>query len=516
MRKDRPTHRRVRVETYAFFFGLFALFLFLSHLPLIGLNYFWDEVDQYIPSALDIYHFGAFIPRSVDPIMHPPGVMAYLAAFWSVAGYHPESTRAAMLLLASFGLLAAFLLSIELSKEVVRGAPAFLAVGLLCCSPIFFAQSLMANLDAPAMVFTTLALLLFLQNRIKACAAVCVVLVLVKETGLLVPLVFAVWLAHERRWRDAIWFAAPAAALGMWLLVLYRATGHWSGSPSFEAYNLYFPLHPVRLLVAMSRRIYSLFFASFQWIGTFAIAFVWRTSHLFRSRSWRVAWWLTVAHVVLVTLLGGAVLTRYLLPVMPIVYAAMALGLAQFPKRPQRICGAALLVGLAASNFINPPYNFPYEDNLAFTDFVRLQTSATEYLDHFFPDARVTTAWPLNRELTRPQLGFVTRKFDVQTLRNFTTQTLAPVDWPNVQVFVAFSRTWDPEFSFNHFAPIRRFWQHFYGFTPNTTEEGLRTRVPLPLLAHFERRGQWIDIFVNPKTPVSSRIVRAMIDPNSR
>src|SRR6202035_1880589 len=131
-----------------------------------------------------------------------------------------------------------------------------------------------------------------------------------------------------------------------------------------------------------------------QWIGTFAIAFVWRTSHLFRSRSWRVAWWLAGAHVALVTLLGGAVLTRYLLPVMPILYAAMAVGLALFPKRPQRICGAALLIGLAASNFINPPYPFPYEDNLAFADFVKLQTSATEFLDHWFAGARVTTVWP--------------------------------------------------------------------------------------------------------------------------
>ncbi|SPE39754.1 conserved membrane hypothetical protein [Candidatus Sulfopaludibacter sp. SbA3] len=511
MRTDEPPHRQVRVGTYGFFLVLFGLILFLSHLSLLRLNYFWDEVDQYIPSALDIYHSGAFIPRSVDPIVHPPGVMAYLAAFWKLAGYHPASTRAAMLLLASFGVLVAFLLAIELSKEVGRGAPAFVAAGLLCCSPVFFAQSMMANLDAPAMVFTILALLLFLQDRIRTCAAVCMVLVLVKETGLVVPLVFAAWLAHERRWRDAAWFAAPAVVLAGWLGGLYRATGHWTGSPGFAQYNLYFPLHPVRLLVALSRRCYSLFFASFQWIGAFAIAFVWRTSTLFRSRSWKIAWWLAGVHVLLVTALGGAVLTRYLLPVMPIVYAAMAVGLARFPKRPQRICAAALLVGLAASNFINPPYPFPYEDNLAFADFVKLQSSATEFLDHYFSDARVTTVWPLNRELTRPELGFVSRKMDVQTLRNLSPQTLQPVDWNHVQVFVAFSRTWDPQFSFTHFAPVRQFWQHFYGFTPNSSMEALRQRVPLQLVAHFEQRGQWLDIYANRGTPISSPLLRANV-----
>src|SRR5579883_2992067 len=118
MQPDGPPHRRVRFGTYAFFLLLFALLLFLSHLPLIGLNYFWDEVDQWIPEALDIYHSGAFVPHSVAPIIHPPGVFAYLAAFWKLAGYHPAVTRSAMLLLASFGVLVAFLLAIELSKGV--------------------------------------------------------------------------------------------------------------------------------------------------------------------------------------------------------------------------------------------------------------------------------------------------------------------------------------------------------------------------------------------------------------
>ena len=487
--------RRVRVGTYAFFFLLFAVLLFFSHLPLLGVQYFWDEVEQYVPAALDIYHSGSFVTHSAVPNVHPPGVPAYLAAFWMLAGYSTVSTRAAMLLLAACGALAAFLLAIELAKDVARGAPALLAVCLLCCSPMFFAQSMMANLDAPAMVFTTLALLLFLQDRIRASAAVCVVLVLVKETGVAAPLVFAAWLAWERRWRDAAWFAAPAVALAGWLAVLFHATGYWTGNPGFEQYNLFFPLHPVRLLVALSRRAYSLFFASFQWIGTVAILLAWRASDLFRTRSWKICWSLVAVHVAAVTALGGAVLTRYLLPIEPIVYAAMAVGLAQMPRRRQAIGSAALLAGLIASNFINPPYQFPYEDNLAFVDFVRLQSEAAGFLERQYGGQAVTTAWPLTRELSRPELGYVERPRDVVTLRNLTPQTLQSVDWGKVQVFVAFSRTWDPSFSLSHFGPVRRFWQRFYNFTPNTTREALRARVPIPLVAHFERRGQWVEIF---------------------
>ena len=182
--------RRIPVQTYGFFLLLFALVLLCGHLSFLTLPYYWDEAGYYVPAALDIYHGAGAIPHSVVPNVHPPAVMAYLAAAWRVAGYHPAVTRGAMLLVAAFSLLAVFLLAIELSREL-RGAPAFLAAALMCCSPLFFAQSMMAQLDAPAMLFTALALLFFLQDRIALSAAACVALVMVKETGIVAPLVFA-------------------------------------------------------------------------------------------------------------------------------------------------------------------------------------------------------------------------------------------------------------------------------------------------------------------------------------
>src|SRR5690349_19444239 len=200
MAASEPHARRaIRSETYGFFLLLFALLEFLTHLPLVTLPYFWDEATQFIPSALDILHNGWWIPHSAPPLAHPPGVMAYLAAAWQMLGYHTAVTRGAMLVLASCALLAAFLLAIELSRES-RGKPAFLAAALLLVSPVFFAQAMIAQLDAPAMLFTTAALLLFLQNRIGLSALACVALVLVKETGVVVPLVLMGWLVWERRW----------------------------------------------------------------------------------------------------------------------------------------------------------------------------------------------------------------------------------------------------------------------------------------------------------------------------
>lgn len=490
--------RATRAGSYAILFALFASIVIPSHLWLARLPYYWDEAGQFVPAALDILRGGHWIPRSTVPNIHPPLVLGYLAGAWRIFGFDPAVTRGAMLLLASFGALAAFLLAIELSHEA-RGAPAFLAAGLLCVSPVFFVQSELAHLDAPAMLFTTLALLLFLKERVRAAAAVCVVLVLVKETGLVVPLVLGGWLAHERRWRDAAWFAAPAAALAGWIAVLAHVTGYWAGDRQFVEYNVAYPLHPVRLAVALARRLYFLFFANFHWIGTMAMAAAWRTSRLFRSRRWRVAWLVVAAHVAMLTVLGGAVLNRYLLPVLPILFAAMAAALSLLPRTARITATCLLLAGVAASNWINPPYPFPFEENLAFADFLKLHREAADYVQHWYADPVVTTAWPMTAELNQPELGFVRRKIRVEALPNLTASALGRVDWSRVQVLVAFSRDWDPPINLMRLAPVRWFWERFYGFVPGASAAEARAGVPFPAVAHFERRGQWVEVYVNPR-----------------
>ncbi|HXS96598.1 MAG TPA: hypothetical protein VN736_18475 [Candidatus Limnocylindrales bacterium] len=502
---DAHPRRHIRAQTYGFFLLLFAVLLVCSHLSFLALPYYWDEAGYYVPAALDLYHSGALLPYSVAPNAHPPGLMAYLAAAWSIAGYHPAVTRSAMLLVATFGLLAAFLLAIELSRES-SGAPAFVAVTLLACSPLFFAQSMMAQLDMPAMVLTTVALLLFIQDRVPLSAAVCVALVLVKETGVVAPLVFFLWLAKERRWRDAVWFVLPAGALSAWLLLLWIKTGHPLGSSGFAQYNLWYPLAPSRVAVNLLRRLYTLAIANFHWIGTLAIVLAWRSSRIYRSRAWRVAWWLFGAQTLVVTLLGGAVLERYLLPVFPILYAAMAAALSLYRGVPRIVCSAALAAGMLACIFVNPPYPFPYEDNIAFTDFVHLQADATDYLEHWYSGARITAIWPMTLELAHPELGYVHRPIDYVRLANSAPDELRKLDWSKVQVLVVFSKNWDPDYSLMRLAPVQALWKRFYGFVPSSTENQARASVPLPMVQRFERRGQWAEIYAAPDTPVKPYI----------
>src|ERR1700730_16590406 len=99
IKKKRRTHRPIAPRTYALFFLFFAAVVFVSHGAFFDLPFFWDEVGQFVPAALDLFHSGALVPRSVTPNAHPPGVMAYLAAVWTLTGFSMVSTRAAMLLL---------------------------------------------------------------------------------------------------------------------------------------------------------------------------------------------------------------------------------------------------------------------------------------------------------------------------------------------------------------------------------------------------------------------------------
>src|SRR6202034_912672 len=102
----------------------FALIVFLAHLPFLGLPYFWDELGQFVPAALDILRDGAWIPHSTVPNAHPPGVMAYLALVWRAAGYSITATRLAMLALAAATIICTFLLGGNLPGQ---RAPAILA-----------------------------------------------------------------------------------------------------------------------------------------------------------------------------------------------------------------------------------------------------------------------------------------------------------------------------------------------------------------------------------------------------
>jgi 4-amino-4-deoxy-L-arabinose transferase-like glycosyltransferase len=484
--------RPLRPQVYLIAYAAISILLIAVHGPLLDLPYYWDEIGQFIPASLDLYQKGFWIPHSTLPNVHPPGVMALLAGFWHLFGYSIPGTRIAMLLIGGLGALFTFLLAIELGRGA-PGAPAFTALAFLFVSPLFFAQAMLAQLDMPAMCFTALALLLFLQDRMRASAAVCVMLVLVKETGIAAPAVFGCWLLFERRTRNAVWFCLPGVALALWLVALKHVTGHWFGNAEFTQYNLFYPLNPIRLAFALLRRAYYLFVGSGHFIGTAALVWAYRRMPLLHTRAWRISGAFLAAHCIVVSVLGGAVLERYLLPVLPVLYAAFAISLWSLLPRWRTWALAALLLCLCCANFINPVYPFPFENNLAFVNFVSLERRAAVAVEDR-PGVLATT-FPMADAFRRTEFGYVRTPRKVRELADFRPESIAPLREHPPELMIVYDTTWDPLQILSR-NPGGWLMARFYGYEPILPPQAIASMLSMRVARRWERGGLTMSLLV--------------------
>jgi hypothetical protein len=475
-------------------FLLFSLILLALHTQLLGLPYFWDEQGQFIPTALDLLRHGWWVARSTLPNVHPPGLEMYLVVWYKLLGYSIPATRVAMLTVAGASLTFTFLLAIELSRET-EGAPAFIPPLLLLVSPLFYTQSMMAQLDMPAMVLTVLALLLFVRNNMAGAAVACVPLVLTKETAVIVPVVFSLLLLARKDYKHAMYFVPSGLALAGWLVLLHAKTSYWLGNPGFAHYNVGYALHPVRALFSIVRRLYYVFFAEFRWIGTAILIATAHKTRAFGTEGWRVTLLVSLATLLLVSLLGGAELERYLLPVLPVFYIAVSIGICCLRRPMAIVVTAAIVLGLVINLFWNPPYPFPYENNYAMVDFVKLQQVAAEYAETRLRGHVIATAWPFSESLRNPDYGYVSHKLKSVETRDFHLASIRALPPTSFDTLIVYTRTWMPQSGVISIPFVRSFLTRFYEWErPITAEEcelaGLQAQ------AAWSRRGQRITVYV--------------------
>jgi hypothetical protein len=130
-----------------------------------------------------------------------------------------------------------------------------------------------------------------------------------------------------------------------------------------------------------------------------------------------------LAHLLAFSLLGGALLTRYLLPAYPLV---IMIGMSTLHRRVSRWeWPAALMVMVFVLGlFFDPPYRFAPEDNLTYKDFVELHFKAAKFLEQHEHNSTILTAWPATDELTRPYLGYVAQSFPLVQVQDFTVEQM--------------------------------------------------------------------------------------------
>ena len=94
---------------------------------------------------------------------------------------------------------------------------------------------------------------------------------------------------------------------------------------------------------------------------------------------WRI-FCLLLVNAVLFSVLGGALLTRYLLPMYPLV---LLVAVSTFHRRVPYWQGLAAFsaVAFVVGLFVNPPYRFAPEDNLAYARVIRMHVAGIAQLN---------------------------------------------------------------------------------------------------------------------------------------
>lgn len=504
-------------------FLLFALFfasLMLLHAPLLRLPYFWDEAGYYVPAARDLYLTGALVPQSTPSSEHPPLVMAWLALAWRVVGYSTLVTRTAMLMLAAFSLLGLF----RLARAAANAPVAWATTALVAVYPVFFTQSSLAQVDLPAAGFTFWALLAFLEDHPWKQVWWFSLAALAKETAIIAPLALFAWqvIAPEvgKRWTGKRWaeFAPPESrhtrafhlllpvlALIGWFAYHYAKTGYVFGSPGFFRYNVAETLNPLRIPLAFALRLWQVC----GYLGLYSLTVAGSLALLRRPQTeneisrpciaiWKQAAFAVVlmAYLVFMSAVGGAVLARYLLPAVPLVILAWVATLWRRARYWTLIVGAvaiAFVVGL----FVNPPYGFSLEDNLAYRDYIVLHAQASRFLSLTYPNARVLTAWPASDEVTRPWLGYVAHPFHVLRMEDFAAPQieLASLARGQYSVALVFSTKYQPPRPLlEDWAAWQRLKERFFGYHRDLLPDAIAQRLGGRIVYQKKASGQWIAV----------------------
>ena len=463
--------------------------LLVAHAPLLRLPYYWDEAGYYIFAALDFFHHGWLAPRSTLANGHPPLLSFFLAAAWALAGFHPLVTRAAMLLWAALLLWGVYVLARP--RLGARGAGA--AALLLGLCPLVFAQAALAQLDLPVAALLVWALVWLEREHAGAAAGLLAAACLMKETAVIAPL--ALLLVAGPRSRR--WLLLPVAVLGLWYVWYHHLTGYWFGNPQYFAYNVgQAALSLPRVALALLRRCWQLVGYNGTWLLTLlALASAWRARRRSRAAPVPRAWLALIgAYLLFHAAIGGAVLARYLLPALALYFIWLAEQILRLPRAGWWVAGCAVF--LVAGWFWNPPYPFPYEDNLAYVQFIRLHQAAAQYLEQHPPPGPVWTAWPATDELSRPELGYVTHPLPVAALEDFSAASLAQMP-ASPAALLLYSRSYQPRFDVASAVPFWTEWaRRYFHYQDPAPPAAWLQHGPLHARFHRARAGQWITLAV--------------------
>jgi hypothetical protein len=201
---------------------------------------------------------------------------------------------------------------------------------------------------------------------------------------------------------------------------------------------------------------------------------------------------LLLVNAVEFSVLGGALLCRYLLPMYPLV---LVLAVSTLWRRvPYWQALAVMSAGaFIAGIFINPPYGFAPEDNLAYAHIIRLHQAGIAQLAKRLPEATVLSAWPVSDALIKPELGWVKAPWAVFAVDDFSSAQIerAGEDPGRYSAALVFSTKYDPP-------PLislgRRFDEKYFGLHHDLPPDVIAQRLGGTLLWKGQDQGMWVAV----------------------
>jgi hypothetical protein len=310
---------------------------------------------------------------------------------------------------------------------------------------------------------------------------------------------------RARRWKEAAWLASCAVPLAGWYVWHHAKTGFTFGNPDFLRYNAQANLEPARILAAFGHRLLHLTAHMNMFVPVLlTIAALMLSPRLdaeghdrpqiSRAAMWRILV-LLLMNALLYSVLGGALLTRYLLPMYPLV---LLVAVSTFYRRVpfwQALAGLSA-VAFVAGLFINPPYRFAPEDNLAYARVVRLHLAGVAQLNKRFPGSTVLSAWPVTDELTKPELGYLKEPYAVERIEDFTQEQIdrAAAEPEKYSTALVFSTKYDPPSLPLSLGPKSEAMdQRYFGLHHDLMPEAIAARLGGTLAwERDDQHGQWI------------------------
>jgi hypothetical protein len=519
-------------------FALVFAALWLLHLPFLRLPYFWDEAGYFIPAARDLLLTGDLIPHTTLSNAHPPLVMLWLALCWKLAGYSLLVTRTAMLLVAASGFTALWLMARRLAGSAVAAA----TVLLTALSPTVFTQSAMAQLDIAAFALVLWTLYAHLCGRRWQAILFAALAAVAKETTVAVTLtLFAADLAGALAWRRwpawaarwclprkslpqaAAWLLAPLPLAGWYAYHLHR-TGHVLGNPDYLRYNVGATVTPLRILIAAWMRLWHAVGYMNLFVLTIPALLLWWSARrearaeasargpdlpsLGKSgvengvpRNVQLLFAVVVlAQVAEFSVVGGALLARYMIPALPLVILLAVDALRRSAPRWWQWWIAASAAAFVVALLFNPPWYIAPEDNLTWTHFVEMHQQAARYAEQHYAGERILTAWPASDELNRPFLGYVQQPLTVVRVENFTPREVlrAREQEESFDVVLAFSTKFEPRRGWIsralHFGSWRRAQKRYFDYHEDLPPDTIARLLGGRIVWQESSPGEWVAV----------------------